>query len=144
MAGFIAGEASFYFGRCTTKNGYRTVQPGMKICLRDDDALILYELQRETGLGTVYANAHSRWSCGRDQMVWQVSSKAHCVTLVTLLDEYPIRAKKARDYAVWREMILAWHEVRSNPGRGHRHDWSEIDRLADELLRVRKHPLEAA
>lgn len=37
-----------------------------------------------------------------------VASKAGAVGLVELLDHFPLRAKKSRDFAIWREAVEAW------------------------------------
>jgi hypothetical protein len=35
-------------------------------------------------------------------MVWRVQRTAECVQLAAILDAHPLRAKKKRDYAIWR------------------------------------------
>lgn len=37
---------------------------------------------------------------------WRASSLAHCQRLVRIFDRYPLRAKKARDYEIWREAVV--------------------------------------
>ncbi len=83
--------------------------------VRLDERPILEEIVRRTGIGYVGANrarAHSN-----PQAVWRVQSRAACMALAFLLDEFPLRAKKARDYAIWREAVFVWATVKRNGSR---------------------------
>jgi hypothetical protein len=108
FAGFFDGEGCFlvkamHHGRRTTR-----YVCSAEITLRADDAAILYEIAERTGIGQVHdkrgaddprrPNPFSRWQFGK---------KAEAQALVAIFDRYPLRAKKARDYAAWRRAVLA-------------------------------------
>lgn len=66
-------------------------------------------IQRELGFGQVaqYAPRHDpRGITSNPQAIFSCYSKSDCLKLVALFDQHPLRAKKARDYAVWREAVL--------------------------------------
>lgn len=44
-----------------------------------------------------------------------MDSKPWCRQLVSIFDAHPLRAKKARDYSVWREAVKVWTE--ESPGQ---------------------------
>jgi hypothetical protein len=62
-----------------------------------------------------------------------VSKKADAMALVAILDRYPIRAKKADDYAIWREAVLEWDKAVS----GTKFDWTRMNELREALKGVR-------
>jgi hypothetical protein len=45
-----------------------------------------------------------------------------------VLDRYPLRAKKRRDYAIWREAVLEWATVPFG-----RQDWAKMAALRTAL-----------
>lgn len=124
LAGFIDGEGCFII-HPQPSGAYRCE---FRIALRDDDSAILEEILQRTGIGLIvrYAARYERVD-GKPQAVWTVRTKPDGFRLVDLLDRYPLRAKKARDYAIWREALVEWAEAKpgGRPDRG-RHDWSRI------------------
>jgi hypothetical protein len=91
----------------------------MRVKLRDDDAAILFECQRRTGLGNVYAEKKALAACSansRAQMVWDVQRRADLPKLVLILQHFPLRAKKRRDFEIWRLAVGVWL-TRSRHGR---------------------------
>lgn len=80
---------------------------GASINLRLDDRPILDEIQEQLGFGNIRIREYPKHY--RNPMcVWAVEKKADCVSLVEVLEEYPLRAKKAQDFIVWREGVSAW------------------------------------
>lgn len=73
----------------------------MQIGLRVDDYDVLALMQK-------YIGGHLVRMKARRAAVLTLSSKEECENLVALLDAYPMRAKKRRDYEVWREAVLYW------------------------------------
>lgn len=140
LAGFIDGEGSFSIRRVGTGGKTKTFYCGLRIGLRDDDAAILDEIVSRTGLGKVYSFA-SRAAVADGQMFrnpvreWVVQRKADSRRLVEILDAHPLRAKKGRDYAIWREAVLDWQTVTA----GVVHDWTRLEELAAELQQVRRY-----
>src|SRR4051794_37301444 len=101
LAGFVAGE-----GCLTIRHDHRhdNFWPSLKIALRDDDGAILYECREAFG-GHVEEH-HSGTAKARGwnpQVRWIVNAKVDLMRLVAYFDRFPLRAKKADEYAVWRE-----------------------------------------
>lgn len=130
LAGFIDGEGCFWIRREHT-NGWSV---RFRIALRQDDQAILREIQHVTGIGTLRNYDHTG---GHPQASWLVYRKAHMQRLVELFDRYPLRAKKARDYAIWREAV-AHHATMRHRG-WHTADWGPIPELARQLKLVRQY-----
>lgn len=107
--------------------------PNFKIGLRADDREILVEIVERTRIGHLLDDPRPK---GMNPVaVWIVGSKAECLALVRFLDRYPLRAKKRRDYEVWREAIIAWQSVRQWGTQGA--DWTRIAELRVALMATR-------
>lgn len=104
IAGFIDGEACFQLGRRKNGSYFAT----FTIALRDDDEPWLREIREACGGIGCFYRQHPASSIGRPQVVWQVTARRDCLALLAILDRYPLRSKKARDYDVWRSGVLAW------------------------------------
>lgn len=120
LAGFIDGEGSFAI----------IVSAGCLVCrfcliVRDDDAEIIEEIHEHTGIGRV--RRVSKCLPDRPCIGWEVVTKESNRLLVALIDRFPLRAKKARDFALWREAVLLWQK---RTGRGTRSKFTEAD-IAD-------------
>jgi hypothetical protein len=129
LAGFTDGEGCFRIK--TTNQG--TYQCRFSIGLRADDAPILFEIQdRLGGIGTL---CHSGKNNARqEQWRWEVNAKTHVAKLVDVYDAYPLRAKKAQDFAIWREAVQIWLRVEN----GKRYDWHEMAECAARLKACRQ------
>jgi hypothetical protein len=128
LAGFIDGEGCFMvYG---PEGGHRRCCK-FTLKLRGDDVAVLVEIVEKTGIGRVRHQPNKQRTL--PQYGWLVDTKADCVALVVLLDRYPLRAKKARDYAIWREGVAEWNRMHGNL----RQDWSRMDRLHRALRAVR-------
>lgn len=128
LAGFIDGEGSFAI---VLTNGGANYRCHFNLVVRDDDAEILREIRARTGIGKLYLFPPKR------AVGWTVHSKPQCAALVSLLDRFPLRAKKARDYAIWREAVLLW--LSKHPGhKGHHgrttYDWTGFAELRAQLM----------
>lgn len=121
LAGFIDGEGCFRIHK-EKSGGYYACHFTLKV--RDDDAPIIREIVERTGIGHTKPDLIRNGS--KPAIIWVVQSKAECLKLIPLLDRYPLRAKKRRDYAVWREAVLYWVDAkRGNRWHGPR-DWSRM------------------
>jgi len=127
FAGLVDGEGSF------------GIQPAAKgttwlnrlgIALREDDLDILIEIQERLGFGVV-CRVSTTGPDGNGTMRWIAASHADCYKLVKVFDAHPLRAKKARDYAVWREAVIE----NMKPAR-HR-DKAKLRYLEDKIQLVR-------
>lgn len=102
FSGFAAGEGCFAIFR-SQKRGRTYCRPTFGLGLRLDDGRILEELQKCFG-GTL-STIKKPQGGGNPQGRWTVASKASLANLVAYFDRYPLRAKKAQDYSVWREAV---------------------------------------
>lgn len=131
LAGFVAGEGCFYAGK---SSNCRQVETRLEIHLRDDDLDILLEIQERLGMGTIYRLPRKKDS-GYPQAAWSVARTTECRRLVDIFDVHPVRAKKRRDYEVWREIVLE----RSKPLE--QRNLEKMYYLADKLRLVRQYEL---
>lgn len=127
IAGLIDGEGSF---------SIRKMQRGdypchFQLSLRVDDADVLAEIARETGLGWSTSHARSRMAS------WRVSSRRDALALTLMLERFPLRTQKRHDLALWSEAVRVWVAL---PGRGRSgggsfaKDWSALAELRANLL----------
>lgn len=135
LAGFIDGEGCFSIVRLK-REGRICWALRFTLKLRADDRPILDECQRRAGgLGTI---RETRPKGHHPQAMWVIESRDGCLALAEILDRFPLRAKKARDYAIWREALDEW----GNGATGHRwsgqRDWSKIAALRERLDQVRQ------
>jgi len=113
LSGLIDGEGCFRVQR--HERGTCSCTFSMK--LRADDRSIAEKAKRWLGAGTIVDVKAEGASapCIR----WAVQDKEGCQRLVDALDKYPLMAKKALDYAGWREAVCEWTEKpRGNRWRG--------------------------
>lgn len=96
LAGLIDAEGSFTI---SPSNRGRSWRCWMRIALRDDDADILIDVARTTGLGRL--NRIAARPTSRPQLAWNIASKRECSELVALLRRHPLRARKRHDFEIW-------------------------------------------
>lgn len=128
LAGFIDGEGSFLiYGSPRPRHCRMTIQ------VRDDDAPIIEEIINRTGIGT----SQTLPARGRSntRVAWQVWTKPDCLALVAVLDEHPLRAKKATDYLIWREAVALWASV--DRGADNERVWNALGELKELLAESR-------
>jgi len=133
LAGFIDGEGSFIV------HGDGRKQCRLCVKLRGDDRPILDEIVERTGIGRVRIQTNNAGT--NPQFAWLVDSKSDCCRAVVLLERYPLRAKKARDFELWREAVRLW--VAMAPRNGHaRNNWSGMAALQEQMMDGRRFTLE--
>lgn len=136
LAGFIDGEGTFAIHRQNIDRRHDTYGCKLIVKLRDDDREILDEIVRQTSIGSViWKKPGLSGRNSRAQVAWQVQSRSDCRAAVSILDEYPLRAKKARDYAIWREAVLLTAGLRNggNPSTMNAPIWRRMGELREEL-----------
>ena len=135
MAGFIDGEGCFSIVKVVNRPG--GFRPRFGLTVRADDDAIVYKLHQETDIGSVhYYTAQS----GSRVVRWVVQSQSDCERLVALLNKYPLRAKKRRDFEVWAEAVAVASFIRS--GRANNDGpYAELEALKARMLEVRKEGL---
>lgn len=105
LAGFIDGEGSFNIARHAGN-----YQPRFSIKLRDDDSQIIRDIHEFLDVGTVrecktcpvtskYYTPNVRGQFRLD-IIGQDNLK-----LVSILDQFPLRTKKLRDYEIWKKAV---------------------------------------
>jgi hypothetical protein len=127
LAGFADGEGCFQI--LGAANHYA---PRFRIVLRDDDADILFELHREFG-GSLGSRRKPN-AASRPQIEWRVIDKRSLQRLVDYFDRFPLRAKKQRDYAIWRAAVISYSANEPCERRA---------ALKSDLQSVRAYPLAA-
>jgi hypothetical protein len=103
LAGFLDAEGSFVIG---PNNRGRTWSCCLDVAVRLDDADVLTDLCRVTGLGRVTTRPARRTS--RPQADWRVASKRECAELARILRTFPLRARKRRDFEIWARAVDRW------------------------------------
>jgi LAGLIDADG endonuclease len=106
----------------------------MSLAARDDDADLIHELATRTRLGRITRTSARKTS--KPQVAWTVTAKADCVQLIELLDGYPLRGRKSRDYAIWSAAVRWW--ATDDPTRTIRfRDWEPMIYLKGRLHEVK-------
>lgn len=101
-SGFIDGEGTF---NIVQARAGLALNPRFSVGLRVDELPILRRLQDAFG-GTVQLKS----AVGAAHPVAHLNliAKADLRRICDYLDRFPLRAKKARDYAVWREAVAVY------------------------------------
>ena len=103
FSGLVDGEGCFSIA-ATPKAGWRC---DFIIKLRADDRPMLERIRDELDMGRVTEGEHSSEN-GKPWARWTVTRKPDLVRLTEIFDEFRLRSKKARDYAIWREAVIHW------------------------------------
>jgi hypothetical protein len=135
LAGFFAGEGSVGVYPSTNRTGFRC---SAKLSLRADDAPILREIVQRTGIGRLLADSKGRRTGAHPCIAWHVTTKADCLKLVRLFERYGLRAKKARDFAIWAAAVREWCRTSGRGVAARRGDWTVMEDLAAQLRRTRE------
>lgn len=115
LSGFVDGEGCFGI-YCYRKGKIRSFDPGVlsfefAIQLREDDRQVLEDIRTFLGCGTVGRNSKERArKCGLTNARDQVSFKCRRVEdlvgkVVPQFNQFPLRSKKARDFAIWKKAL---------------------------------------
>lgn len=101
LSGFITAEGSLGVFR----NGRRLV-PTLTIRLRMDDYELLQQFRARTFVGRLYSER------GSDRQspvaMWLVKRSDDLRLIVDQLDQHPLRGRRAREYAIWREAAMLY------------------------------------
>lgn len=104
LAGFTDGEGSFNL--VLTRHG--NIVPRFAISLRRDDRAVLSEIHETLGFGRIYDTKRFESSVRNNnpKSSFCCHSVRECRALVDVFDRFPLRAKKATDFAIWREAVI--------------------------------------
>jgi len=107
FSGFTAGDGCFVIHKHNRDNLCASYRCQFQIALRDDDRAILEEIHETLGIGNIHDSPVD--TCGfpntKPQTRFQVHAIADCAELVKLFETYPLRAKKRRDFEIWRKAV---------------------------------------
>ena len=136
VAGFIDGEGCFSvsIGRHKTlKRGFE-VRPEFEIELRKDDQEILERIALTIGAGKIYDLSYERYG-------WYPHAKFKITNmrdmqgyLFPFLDRYPLQAKKAKSYWLFRTIVMMVSKKEHLSDKG----FEKIVRLRDSLRSLGK------
>ena len=122
FVGFVDGEGSFQVQRSGRLPGGRprNMMPHLQIQLRKDDRALIEDIHRTLGVGRVYEVTKRadrvNGKKAADQVMWRCRDIGELVSIIVpLFDTYPLKSKKASEYAIWRCAVMVKWE-RGNCG----------------------------
>ncbi len=108
VSGFIDGEGSFSVSigeHKTLKRGLE-VRPEFEIELRADDREILERIVVTIGAGKIYDCSYDRYGW-YPHVKYKITNRKDMITfLFPFLDKYPLQAKKAKSYLLFKQIVL--------------------------------------
>jgi hypothetical protein len=124
LSGFTDGEGCFQLRLCGSLSPGRGVNkvPSavFHIRLRADDLPVLRMIRSYLGCGTF--NFKRAWRNQGPQVCYTVCGIKNLLSVVIpQFEQYPLRAKKARDFQVWCEGVRLIKEITSRPRTPARH-----------------------
>jgi len=110
VAGFIDGEGSFSvsIGRDAEYRRGVQVRVEFEIELRADDQEILERILVTIGCGKIYDCAYDRYGWYPHSKYKITGAQEMINFLFPLLDRYPLQAKKARVYTLFKEIVFMY------------------------------------
>lgn len=107
FSGFFDGEGSIIvFTRPSTHDPrYAEYRLGIRVMIRDDDAEVIRMIHDNLKVGRVHTReAHGRSNPAVAWAVERVQDLAEVI--VPLFDRYPLHTKKAKEYALWKPLVM--------------------------------------
>ena len=136
VAGFIDGEGSFSvsIGKHKTLSRGLEVRPEFELEVRADDREVIERLCVTIGCGKIYDCSYERYGWYPHIKYKVTSTKDMEETLFPFLDRYPLQAKKAKSYQLFKQIVLAYRKKKHLTDTG----FQKILLLRDELRRLGK------
>ena len=116
LSGFTDGEGCFFLGMRREDGRPHEPIAQFRIGLRADDTDILLQIQSFLGVGKIDSCSHRgniRVSTLRVSVVKELIG-----AVIPSFHRYPLRAKKARDFAIWERGVLFLADARTR-----KHGW---------------------
>lgn len=135
LAGFIDGEGCFHIHK-VRRGAYYSCRFTLKV--RDDDIKVMKDVVRITGIGYLRLD-RARPVGANPCVIWTIISKKECRALVRLLKQYPLRAKKKRDFDIWKEAVDYWSSMKRATRWTGVGDYSELAKYKSEIDEVRRY-----
>jgi hypothetical protein len=133
LSGFIDGEGGFHIGELKQR-GYVSYACRFALTLRDDDSALIREIHRTMGFGRV--RKAGDYGATNPALGWFVETKEDDRLLITFLERFPLRSKKARDLAIWSAAVDEWEKTGRHRGRC---DWEPMRLLREHLMEQRRY-----
>ena len=136
LAGFADGEGCFYLGWMVRRDRlYPRPIAYFYITLRSDDRAILESIRSYWGAGSIYGHSHTskdRNSRPRSSF-WVHRAREVGEVIIPHFERHPLRAKKRRDFEIWRQgaglIYSVWQRPYLSRGRhGALPKWSDAER----------------
>ncbi|MDD4901130.1 MAG: LAGLIDADG family homing endonuclease [Patescibacteria group bacterium] len=155
ISGFIDGEGSFSVSvnrHKTLKSGLE-IKPEFEIELRADDKEILKRIVKTIGCGRIYDCSYERYGWYPHAKLKITSAKELKEIFFPFLDQYPLQAKKKKNYEIFRKIVLMVRDKKhlTEPGRhkiialrnemrrnGKKHNFIKNINLSLETARIRE------
>jgi hypothetical protein len=136
VAGFIDGEGSFSvsIGKHATLSRGVEVRPEFEIELRADDREILERIVASIGCGRIYDCSYERYGWYPHVKYKVTSTREMEEVLFPFLDRNPLQAKKAKSYALFKGIVLAYRRKEHLTDAG----FKKIVRTRDRLRALGK------
>jgi hypothetical protein len=105
-----------------------------------DDLSILQMIQHKLGFGKIHFQKDNRVGqnpCYR----LEINSKEGCKYICDLFSTFPHRAKKARDFLLWKEAVSKWSNVvNGNSSKCEINNliWETLAQMKSELKEIRR------
>lgn len=131
FAGFVDGEGSFLIPR--VGKSYRCI---FTLHLRGDDRPILEEIHKTLAIGTLCDLPPYGERGINPTARWEVVRKQEVIALRDIFLMFPLRAKKATDFAIWSRAVDEW---KTHTSKWDNVSWESIIMLKGELEASRKY-----
>ena len=133
FSGLIDGEGSF---NIHVNKENRSIQAHLRIGMREDEAEYIRDIHDMLRCGWI-GRATLRNPRGNESDAYFIDFASDAVIniIIPLLDKYPLRMKKKRDYVFWREATLIIHDDGHLNGR--REEVLELKRKMEKGRRYR-------
>ncbi len=109
LSGFTDGEGCFYLGVATKGKVRARLWAVFNVTLRADDGNALKLIQSHLQCGSINLSKRKDKSPVAQYIAFAIDDLVSKV--MPHFDNYPLLAKKKRDYAIWREGVLLIHRV---------------------------------
>ncbi len=139
LSGFTDGEGCFYLG-AEVRRSRRTPVAWLSLSLRADDAAILEAIRDYLGCGKITGRPRSTSRPQTELRIIRTSDLM--LRVVPHFERYPLRAKKARDFVIWKEAVTLFYRVslRIAQGRPRRQGtfakWTDAERVQFDVFRA--------
>lgn len=129
--GFFDGEGTItLFTRpCTGNPTYSEYRMNIRIQVRDDDAEAIHRIKNNLNIGRVshYIRDHGATNPAIAWVVEDIKDLAEVV--IPLFDRYPLYTKKAKEYTIWKPIVIQRY-LTTLGGYSNRRSIPEEERLA--------------